>query len=151
MLKRQTWLLAVILLVVSLTSCAARAAPIEITWTTESEVNTSGFNVFRSSSRDGEYTQINTSLIPSQADPVLGGKYAFTDEQVEPGQTYYYKLEEVETTGARTKYDEIVEATAQPEGLFGLSTAVWWGLAGVLALVAGWLWWRGRRPRSQNE
>lgn len=137
-------------MVLALTSCAARAAPIEITWTTESEVNTSGFNVFRSTARDGEYTQINTSLIPSQADPVVGGKYAFKDEQVEPGQTYYYKLEEVETTGTRTTYDDIVEATAQPEGLFGLSTAVWWGLAGVLALVAGWLWWRGRRPRRQD-
>ena len=148
MLAKQTWLLVVILLVLSLTGCAARAVPIEITWTTESEVNTSGFNVFRSTSRDGEYTQINTSLIPSQADPVLGGKYSYQDDQVAPGQTYYYKLEEVETTGARTTYDEIVEATAQADGLFGLSTAGWWGLAAVLALVAVWLWWRGRRSRS---
>jgi hypothetical protein len=54
----------------------------------------------------------------------------------------------VETTGARTTYDEIVEATAQPDGLFGFSTTVWWGLAGVLAVLAGWLWWRGRRARS---
>lgn len=148
MLAKQTWLLVVILLVLSLTGCAARAVPIEITWTTESEVNTSGFNVFRSTSRDGEYTQINTSLIPSQADPVLGGKYSYQDDQVAPGQTYYYKLEEVETTGSRTTYDEIVEATAQADGLFGLSTTVWWGLAAVLALVAVGLWWRGRRSRS---
>ena len=150
MLSKRIWPFVVILMALVLAGCAARAAPIEITWTTESEVNTSGFNVFRSTARDGEYTQINTSLIPSQADPVVGGKYAFKDEQVEPGQTYYYKLEEVETTGTRTTYDDIVEATAQPEGLFGLSTAVWWGLAGVLALVAGWLWWRGRRPRRQD-
>lgn len=148
MLSKRIWPFVVILMALVLAGCAARAAPIEITWTTESEVNTSGFNVFRSISRDGEYAQINTALIPSQADPVLGGKYAYKDAQVEPGQTYYYKLEEVETTGARTTYDEIVEATAQPEGLFGFSTAVWWGLAGVLALLAGWLWWRGRRARG---
>lgn len=147
-MSKQIWPFLVILMALVLSGCAAQAAPIEITWTTESEVNTSGFNVFRSTSRDGEYTQINAALIPSQADPVLGGKYAYKDEQVEPGRTYYYKLEEVETTGVRTTYDEIVEATAQPDGLFGFSTTVWWGLAGVLAVLAGWLWWRGRRARS---
>ncbi len=146
--SKRSWPLVVILLVLILPGCTARAAPIEITWTTESEVNTAGFNVFRSTSRDGEYTQINTALIPSQADPVLGGKYAYKDEQVEPGQTYYYKLEEVETTGGRTKYNEIVEATAQSPGLLGLSTAVWWGLAAVLVLVAVGLWWRGRRAHA---
>ncbi len=119
-----------------LLGCSGQAAPIVIEWSTETEVNTAGFNVFRSEQRDGVYTQVNTALIPSSPDPLLGGRYSFSDTQVEVGKTYYYKLEELETTGNRVTYDRIVEATAHPPNFLGLSYPLWavvlFGLAALI-------------------
>ena len=39
--------------------------PIVVRWSTESEVNTAGFNVYRSDSEDGPWTKINSQLIPA--------------------------------------------------------------------------------------
>lgn len=126
--------LLLLLLTGLLSGCSAQAAPIVIQWSTETEVNTAGFNVYRSDSRDGDYVQINDKLVPSALDPLLGGRYAYTDTQVEVGKTYFYKLEELESTGNRITYDRIVEATAYAQGFLGLSYTQW-ALA-VVALMA---------------
>src|SRR5687768_18527287 len=66
---------------------------IEIRWVTETEFETAGFNIYRSESAEGEFVQINERLIASAADPAAGASYSFTDETVEAGKTYYYRLE----------------------------------------------------------
>jgi len=71
-------------------------------WTTASEVNTEGFNVYRSETEDGEYVKINQALIPAQGNPSTGASYSFVDTDVRPGRTYYYKLEDVDTSGNST-------------------------------------------------
>lgn len=139
--------LVLLALTVLLSGCAAQAAPIVIQWSTETEVNTAGFNVFRSDSRDGPYAQINDQLIPSSPDPLLGGRYSFTDAQVEPGKTYYYKLEELESTGNRITYDRIVEATAQAQGFLGLSYILWAGVIVAVIALLGVSMALGRRAR----
>ena len=132
------WRLVLVLLTaVLLPGCSSQAAPIVIQWSTETEVNTAGFNVFRSDSRDGQYVQINTQLVPSSPDPLLGGRYAYTDTQVEAGKTYFYKLEELESTGNRITYDRIVEATAYAQGFLGLSYTVWAAFIVALVILVG--------------
>jgi hypothetical protein len=72
-----------------------------------------GFNLYRSTSADGPYVKLNESLIPSQSPgSVLGATYTWVDEDVEPGITYYYKLEDVEVSGVRTLHGP-VRASAQ--------------------------------------
>lgn len=73
--------------------------PIIIRWSTETEVNTAGYNVYRSEGEDGPWTRLNESLIPGASDPLRGGDYVYTDTNVIAGQVYWYELEEVETTG----------------------------------------------------
>jgi len=132
------WRLVLVLLTaVLLPGCSSQAAPIVIQWSTETEVNTAGFNVFRSDSREGQYVQINAKLVPSSPDPLLGGRYAYTDAQVEAGKTYYYKLEELESTGNRITYDRIVEATAYAQGFLGLSYTVWAAFIVALVILVG--------------
>jgi len=135
---QSAWRLVLVLLTaVLLPGCSSQAAPIVIQWSTETEVNTAGFNVFRSDSRDGQYVQINTQLVPSSPDPLLGGRYAYTDTQVEAGKTYFYKLEELESTGNRITYDRIVEATAYAQGFLGLSYTVWAAFIAALVILMG--------------
>ena len=145
------WRLVLVLLTaVLLQGCSNQAAPIVIQWSTETEVNTAGFNVFRSDSRDGQYVQINANLVPSSPDPLLGGRYAYTDTQVEAGKTYFYKLEELESTGNRITYDRIVEATAYAQGFLGLSYTVWAAFIAALVILMGVSAFVRRRQHSST-
>lgn len=114
---------------------------IRVEWTTGTEYNTAGFNVYRSETADGEFEQINEQLIPSQAGMVSGATYVFVDRQVRVGQTYYYMLEDVEYSNARHRH-EIVTGSA--------SFVTWWsgGLALASALVGFFL--IGAALRRQN-
>lgn len=85
----------------------SRPATIQIEWQTETEFDTAGFNIYRSHSPEGEFVQINEQLIPSQADPASGAAYQYVDDQVEAGQTYFYKLEDVEYSNVRQQHDII--------------------------------------------
>lgn len=78
----------------------AQGTQIKLTWTTASEINNAGFNLLRSTSAGGTYTKINGSLIPTNCMGCLAGaSYSHNDSGVSTGQTYYYKLQSVSTTG----------------------------------------------------
>ncbi len=88
--------------------------PIIIRWSTETEVDTAGYNIYRAKSEDGEWRKINERLIPGSPDPLRGGSYVFTDTQVIAGQTYWYELEEIELTGRTTRLERIQATSAAP-------------------------------------
>ena len=83
----------------------ARVPDIEISWVTKTEYQTAGFNLYRGTSPDGEFAQINDRLIPSQGNPATGASYTYHDRAIETGRTYYYRLEEVEYDNRRRLYD----------------------------------------------
>jgi len=89
------------------------SAGIIISWETASEVNTQGFNLFRSvASADGPFVQVNSELILARGDPLIGDSYQFRDQGVDPGRSYVYQIEEVELGGVRHRYPEVVQARA---------------------------------------
>jgi hypothetical protein len=124
--------LILLLLALLLTSCSTATAT--ITWETASEVNTAGFNIYRSNSPEGPWQKINQQLIPPSEDPVGGGSYKFVDTQAQPGQTYYYQLEEIELSGSSTQFDPIPLQTHQTPPAW-----LWWGAAIVSVAALTWL------------
>lgn len=94
--------------------------PIIIHWSTETEVNTAGFNVYRSQSEEGPWEKINPRLVPASPDPLRGGSYVFTDTNVIAGVAYWYELEEVELSGQTTRLER-TQATARSQGLGSLA------------------------------
>jgi hypothetical protein len=86
-----------------------------VEWTTASELSTVGFNLYRSDLIDGIYNKVNDELIPASPDPLTGGNYTYLDDQVSPGTTYYYQLEDVESDGSTSRYGPI-EVQAQRGG-----------------------------------
>lgn len=108
-------------------------AVITVDWTTASELNTAGFNLYRSEAKDGTYTRLNTDMIPGSTDPLTGGSYTFTDTKVIAGHTYYYQLEDIETSGTATRHDPY-EVTARAN--LGASLYVAIGLISV-AIILG--------------
>jgi hypothetical protein len=70
-------------------------------WTTETEPNNAGFNIFRSSEENWDYNKINESMIPAQGDATTGATYSYTDKPDQAGD-YYYKLQSVSLDGNTT-------------------------------------------------
>jgi len=102
------WILLAILLLIS----QLRNQPqIEISWETESEINTAGFYILRSDSPVGPFVRMNENIIPGADDPIAGGVYQFTDTDVQLDKVYYYRLEDVEYDNS-TVLHEIIEAKA---------------------------------------
>lgn len=71
-------------------------------WTTESEVDTVGFNIYRSETVNGDYTKINEYLITSEGSSLYGSFYEFFDDNVKNRKTYFYKLEDIDIYGKST-------------------------------------------------
>ncbi len=117
-----------------------------IEWSTASELDTAGFNIYRGLSQTGPFEQINAQVIPSSSDPLTGGEYTFTDPVVEVGETYFYQLEEVELSGATT----ILGTTEFQTGQAALIPAV---LAILLFLgaAAGALLPRNSKPEGTDD
>lgn len=121
--------------------------PIIISWSTETEVNTAGFNVWRSLGEEGPWEKINPRLIPGSPDPLRGGSYVFTDTHVIAGVTYWYELEEVELNGQTTRLERTTATARRPGLLSGLQC---FGSAPLLFIFAAGVVLAGRRNSSHN-
>jgi hypothetical protein len=78
-------------------------------WTTQSETNNLGWNVYRSETEEFEEAiQINTDLILGAGITTEPTEYTFIDEyEVESGETYWYWLESREISGIIEIYGPI--------------------------------------------
>ena len=132
---------ALVLMIVTATGSAFGAATVTVEWSTASELNTAGFNLYRGESQDGPFTRINAELIPASPDPLIGGSYIYTDTGVAAGRIYYYQLEDVETSGATT-----IQGVVQVRADGGLDPALLIALAAVGVVMIGIMVFL-RRPR----
>jgi len=81
---------------------------IHVEWETVTEIDNLGFNLYRANASDGPYVKLNEELIPSQAPgSPIGAIYVWLDEGVEVGQTYYYKLEDMDAYGHTTMHGPV--------------------------------------------
>ena len=114
-----------------------------VEWTTASELDTAGFNLYRSLTPAGPFEKVNSSLIPTNGDPLSGGDYQYEDKSIQPGVTYFYQLEEVELNGGSGRFGPIsVHANA---GIPSWALAI--PIVMVIILAAVWLF-RHRKGRS---
>lgn len=80
---------------------------IKIAWSTESEMDNAGFNLYRSESENGEYIKINDALIPAEGSPTQGASYTFTDDGLQNRKSYWYKLEDIDLNGKATMHGPV--------------------------------------------
>ena len=83
-------------------SATPKIGTVILNWATESEIENAGFNIYRADSEHGEYIKINSFLIPAEGSPTHGASYEFVDRGLKKGKTYYYKLEDIDFSGATT-------------------------------------------------
>jgi DNA-binding beta-propeller fold protein YncE len=74
-----------------------------VRWTTGVEAGTEGFHLVRSEVEDGLYDRVNEDMIAAVGG-ADGARYEYRDESVRPNRKYYYKLQEIATSGLGQEY-----------------------------------------------
>lgn len=74
---------------------------VKITWSTQAELNNTGFFIKRSPQRSGEPKVIHTPMIPGAGTTNAEQSYTYTDTTAQPHVVYYYQLECVSVDGTR--------------------------------------------------
>lgn len=82
-------------------------------WTTASEVDNFGYDVFRGDKEEGPFAKLN-------ADPILGAgttdetkNYEYRDDTIDPCREYWYYVESIDTKGGREKFTPVFKANAK--------------------------------------
>jgi uncharacterized delta-60 repeat protein len=72
---------------------------VELFWETGSELDNLGFHLYRATSASGPWDRVTTSLVPGLGSSPEGASYRFVDTSVVNDATYYYTLEDIDTSG----------------------------------------------------
>jgi len=80
---------------------------VRIRWKTESQEENYGFNIMRADKQEGPYAKVNSSIIAGEGSTNIPKEYCFEDRKVVRGQTYFYFIESISTSGVK----EVVEGT----------------------------------------
>jgi len=79
-------------------------------WTTQTETDHLGWNLYRATDADQTFRKINVEMIPGAGTSAIPKHYSYTDLTVDIGMIYHYYLESVSYTGD-TEHSETVSAT----------------------------------------
>ena len=75
---------------------------VSLGWNTSTSSGVAGYNIYRATISTGPFTRINSALDATPYD---------TDSTVTAGQTYYYAVTAVSTTGSESGYSNQVQVT----------------------------------------
>ncbi len=76
-------------------------AGVVLKWTTESEVDNAGFYIYRSETKDSEFSVVNPTMIKGAGTTGQRNEYTWTDTSAKPNTVYYYRIEDVSHAGVR--------------------------------------------------
>ena len=86
---------------------SGRPGAVELLWETGSEIRNLGFHLERSRLESGPFERITPALVPGLGSSPEGARYRFLDVGVEPGKTYAYRLQDVESNGRVTTHGPV--------------------------------------------
>ncbi len=95
-----------------------------IKWTTASEVDNFGFDVYRGDGPDGPFERINVETIEGAGTVDEPTNYRYVDDTIDPRRAYYYYVEAISMDGVRERFTPVGKAVpkikpeveAEPEG-----------------------------------
>jgi len=114
----------------ALAGCASTPAPHEaqptsadreltntITWSTASESDNFGFDIYRSERSDGPFKRITPQPVLGAGTTDLPRDYRFVDAGIKAGRTYFYYVESISLSGERKRFTPVM--MAPPKHLSG--------------------------------
>ncbi len=82
-------------------------------WTTASEQNSFGFDVYRGDSEKGEFKKLTKEPIGGAGSSDETHQYEFRDDSIDPCRDYWYYVESISTNGTREKFTPTFKAAAK--------------------------------------
>jgi uncharacterized repeat protein (TIGR01451 family) len=106
---------------VEISSFSAKSAngSVFLQWITESETENAGFYLYRCNRSDGPFEPLNEKLIEGQGTIQSRKEYEYLDRHVQVGETYYYKLADLDYTG-RLQFHGPIAVEVTPPQVFSL-------------------------------
>ncbi len=95
----------------------AQVGLVRLVWVTLSERDNLGFNLERAPSKGGPFGRLNESLVRGAGTTSTPHTYSYLDETAEPGTVYWYRLEDVSLSCARTYHGPIEVFVPDPTEL----------------------------------
>jgi hypothetical protein len=89
--------------------------PNVIRWTTASEENNFGYDVYRGSTEEGPFERINADPLPGAGTTDIPQHYEYQDSAIEAGTVYWYYVEAISMNGDRKRMTPIYPSKAKFE------------------------------------
>ncbi|NJO14443.1 MAG: hypothetical protein HC877_01465 [Thioploca sp.] len=83
-----------------------------IKWETATEIYSMGFYLWRAQAKNGTFvniTRVTDQLLNSEG-RISGASYSYKDYNVKNGKTYYYALEEIDSSGISTIHTDFIDS-----------------------------------------
>ena len=81
-----------------------------IKWSTASEVDNFGYDVYRGDSVDGPFERLTEEPVEGAGTSDEVNRYSFVDDTIDPTKTYYYYVESISMSGVREHFTPVGEA-----------------------------------------
>lgn len=82
-------------------------------WTTASEVDNFGYDVYRSESEEGPFDRLTEQPIKGAGTTDDRSDYVFVDDTIDPTKDYFYYVESISLGGERERFTPIYKAKAK--------------------------------------
>ncbi len=81
--------------------------PNVIRWSTASEKDNFGYEIYRGPTEDGPFESINAEPLQGAGTTDIPQKYTFTDDSIKAGTVYWYYVESISMDGTRKRLTPI--------------------------------------------
>ena len=105
---------------VELSSFSAEIADglVQLSWTTQSEEENLGFNIYRAVGNETAFSLLNDEIIPGAGNSTTPHEYRYMDKDVQSDMTYRYILEDIAFDGTETRHGPLeIRVEGLPEEL----------------------------------
>jgi hypothetical protein len=82
-------------------------------WTTASEVENFGFDIYRSDLEEGPFEKMTEDPLPGAGTTDEPQSYLWEDFEIEKGRDYFYYIESISMSGVRERFSPIIKAPAK--------------------------------------
>jgi hypothetical protein len=79
-------------------------------WSTASEVENFGYDIYRSEKEEGPFVRINLKPIPGATTVDEPSYYQYVDADIDPSKGYFYYVESISLKGVREKFTPVIKA-----------------------------------------
>ncbi len=84
-----------------------------IRWSTASEVENFGYDVYRGEAEDGPFVRLTSKPIAGAGTSDEPHKYAYADKDIDPTKDYWYYVESISFSGVRERFTPVQKAKAK--------------------------------------